>query len=359
MLRAKFNFFIVSALVASLTLGFLGRLTLEQEQFPGVKRFWTMISAGNSFFPTMRQLEKWAKDSSNPDQTLVILGGSSFMLGVGQPKEKSVGAYLQEYLGDEYAVLNLAVNAGEPIGQGLYLAGHLKSQGYKVIYVSNIGGAYTPPIDNNDPYKYSYWQARAMGVFKEAINIKVKDDKVNQFLAEVNQKLYFMELLNYISYNYVGLNFTKYSGDFTLKALKEYPDMVSETPYSLRHLDPKVEETYLGIVQGWADKGYTEESFKEVVNFYESAIGLVGSPKTVLAFCQHNVRYTDQLDEKSRGRYFSTVNRLVTEFAVSEIGMISACDDLIDQDWYDVVHLVPTGAKKFAYQLSIAVKESQ
>ena len=201
MKKSSLNF-VLGMLCSMLVISTLGRATLEKPQFPNLKRFWTYQSPAINFFPTARQVNTWALQQIQTNQKVIVIGGSSVLLGNGQQVSQTVSANLQEMLGKEYVVLNLAVRGGASFGQGFYVAAFLKSRGYNVTYVSEMNPGYIPPIQNNPPYEYFFWQSIYAGtISKENQSLtesSVFDLTKDRIMAFMNNKLYFMELANYI-----------------------------------------------------------------------------------------------------------------------------------------------------------------
>ncbi len=349
--------YLVGFLITILLMASLGRLTLEFPQFPSLKRFWVMQSPGTNFFPTIRQQHTWVKQQASINQTIVILGGSSFLLGNGQPVDLSTGVRLQEKLGPKFKVFNLAVQGGGAFGQGLYVASKLKSDGYKVIFISDINPGYAPPFENGSPYAYSYWQARFANFLGDPpqsdSGFTTVSPNYKSALAFLNHYLYFQELANYISYNYLKINNSPYSGLPNFKPLGKWNDEERVVPYEERHLNAAIEEAYFKQAYSYADRFYiTDSTYREVAQKYFEGITAANSPRTILVACESNPRYLAPIEKELLVNYYSIIDNQIKALNRKGMEAYSACQGFLDEDYGDIIHLVPSGAEKLATNLA-------
>ena len=348
--------FVAGFLATILLVALLGRFTLTQPQFPEIKRFWTMQSPATNFFPTIRQQYEWTKDQTTRSKITIIFGGSSFLLGNGQPVNQSTAVVLQEKLGSKYSVVNLAVRGGGAFGQGLYIASKLKKDGYKVIYVSDINPAYAPPFENDGPYAYSYWQALYANYLSAVpardIEKPVEGFNYKSVVNFLNNYLYFQELANFISYNYFKFNNSPVTGGVNFDPLRKSPDDEMVIPYVDRHLNVEIESAYTEQALAYADRYYiTQKNIDEVSKLYRKGINRGGNPRTILVACESNPRYLKPLNEELLRNYYSIIDKQVQSMNALGLEAHAACRDFVDQDYGDIIHLVPSGADKLATKL--------
>lgn len=354
MKRQSLNFF-VGLLCSLLVVSTLGRITIEKAQFPQLKRFWTMQSPAVNFFPTARQVTAWAVQQVGIDQKIIVIGGSSVLLGNGQRVSQTVSANLQKLLGNDYLVLNLAVRGGASFGQGFYVASFLKSQGYDVTYISEMNPGYLPPVQNNPPYEYFFWQAIQAGLIpKENLLVTKISPKIytkENIMAWINNRLYFMELANYVSYNFINLNHSQTAGEIWLQPLNKYPDNEIIVPYKDRHTNIDLERAFQERVTAVARINLTTKQLQETALGYEKYFEVNGLLNSVMMLCKDDPRYISNLNLGDKKNYFNNIYRQMNAFA--EIGLKTAflCSELDDSDYADVAHLSPSGAKKVAQKL--------
>lgn len=156
------------ALLAGIATGFLlatweGHRASTYSKPANFKRFHQRISPDAIFYPPYAMLEKLALVRWRPGKTIVILGGNSVMNGVAQPENEVWSLRLQEALGEDYVVVNLAFRGAMPMHGGALVAEALLRKNIPVIYVAN-----TYPLTGSNravggPYGYLYWQALAQG----------------------------------------------------------------------------------------------------------------------------------------------------------------------------------------------------
>ena len=354
MKRKNLSFFI-GLLCSLLIVSTLGRITIEKAQFPQLKRFWTMQSPAVNFFPTARQVTAWAVQQVRVDQKIIVIGGSSVLLGNGQKVSQTVSTNLQKLLGDDYLVLNLAVRGGASFGQGFYVAAFLNSQGYDVTYISEMNPGYLPPIQNNPPYEYFFWQALHAGLISmENLSVsKISPNNLTKanIMAWINSKLYFMELANYVSYNMINLNHSETAGEIWLQPLKKYADDEIVVPYKDRHTNIDLERAFQERVTAVARINLTPRQLHETAVGYKKYFELNGLSNSIMMLCKDDPRYIDNLNLGDKKNYFNNINGQMNAFA--EIGLRTAflCSQLSDSDYADVAHLSPSGAKKVALKL--------
>jgi len=349
--------FLVGFVITLLLTSTLGRLTLQLPQFPTLKRFWIMQSPATNFFPTIRQQYNWVKQQTEMDQTVVILGGSSFLLGNGQPVELSTGVLLQKKLGPSYKVFNLAVQGGGAFGQGLYVASKLRSEGYKVVFISDINPGYAPPFENGPPYDYSFWQAKYAGYLGESSVGKMDSTSVpfnhKSVLAFLNNYLYFQELANYISYNYMKINNSPTTGGPHFRPLGKWEDKEMIVPFEERRKNLAIEEAYFKQAYAYANRYYiTESNHREAAEKYFEGIAKANSPRTILVSCQGNPRYLAPISEDLLKNFYSIIEKQIKALQNRGFEAYEACNGFLDEDYGDIIHLVPSGAEKLASNLA-------
>lgn len=349
------RFFFTGFIICILLCSTLGRLTLSSPQFPEIKRFWTMQSPGTNFFPTVRQEYEWAKNQTNKEKTTVVFGGSSFLLGNGQPVNQSTAVQLQNILGPSYAVVNLSAAGSGTFGRGLYVTSKLIKDGYKVVFVSDINPGFAPPFENFTPYDYSFWQAKYANYLNGSNNLQGEKIELNykSIVNLINQYLYFQELANFISYNYLKINNSPVAGGPNLQPLKMSLDTEYSIPYEERHKNPTTERLLTEQARSLADRFFiTQKDFDKVAKEFRFGLDQAGSPRSILVACESNPRYTSSLSESLILNYYSIIDRQVGSMNSLGIEAHSACRDFVDQDYGDIIHLAPSGASKLALKLS-------
>jgi hypothetical protein len=119
-------------------LALAGRAVGKKDLHPDAVRFHPMIAPESQYEPTMAEMRAFVRARCRPDQILVIVGGNSILLGVGQPADHIWTKRLQELLGDRFAVVNLAFRGASPTDGGAFVAESLRDEFPRQIYLANV-----------------------------------------------------------------------------------------------------------------------------------------------------------------------------------------------------------------------------
>jgi len=133
-------------------------------------RFLFQVSPEGYIYPTVDNLLQFIRGKASTDKTLVLVAGSSILLGVGQQEEHLWTNGLQKELGDEFAVVNISFRGAKLTSAGLPLAEMLSKEYSRWCLVTD-----TPPCTAPDwlvfngsssyvyPYDYIVWQSWLSG----------------------------------------------------------------------------------------------------------------------------------------------------------------------------------------------------
>ena len=152
-----------------------GRVLSRRNAFVDFRRFHAAISPEGLFCPTACQVRALGR-SQLTGKIAVVVGGNSILRGRGQPVKKLWTDRLQELLGDEYRVLNLAADGAFPAEFGGTAAEILTRDFPRLIFVSDISlhgaVALAPPsasaraaaVPIANFYSYFFWDAYGKGL---------------------------------------------------------------------------------------------------------------------------------------------------------------------------------------------------
>src|SRR5258708_3802316 len=99
-----------------------GRWAGKQNLFTAYQRSYPLISPEGYFCPSLDNLTELVSHVVSKRKILVLVGGNSVLLGVGQKKELLWTKELQRLLGPDFAVVNLAFRGARPTEMGAVVA---------------------------------------------------------------------------------------------------------------------------------------------------------------------------------------------------------------------------------------------
>jgi hypothetical protein len=99
-----------------------GRWTGKQNLFIAYERSYPLISPEGYFYPSLDNLTELVSHVGSRRKILVLVGGNSVLLGVGQKKDQLWTKELQRALGLDFVVVNLAFRGGRPTEMGAVAA---------------------------------------------------------------------------------------------------------------------------------------------------------------------------------------------------------------------------------------------
>ena len=205
-------------LLAGVVLGFVGcclagRLLAGVNCLGGFTRFHLALNYETLYYPTVSQVRALARETLDPNRIPVILAGNSIHFGYGQGAAGNWVRRLQELLGDDFQVLNLALPSEMAFEFGMTAAEVLLRDHPRVIFVTNtLPGplAHLGEPDGHPVFRYFYWQAQARGLLadsperEEALR-RLEGERDESFRelrrqCELDARLSFHDLWNAVTY---------------------------------------------------------------------------------------------------------------------------------------------------------------
>lgn len=145
-----------------------GSWAARQDVYGDRSRFFFQISSEGNVFPTLENLRQFVRGKADPDKILVLVGGSSVMLGVGQTNDQLWTDELQRVLGGQFCVVNVGFRAAFFMSAAVPLAESLAAEYPRIILAVDTVPArpleflYGPHVPGY-PYDYLPWQAWTAG----------------------------------------------------------------------------------------------------------------------------------------------------------------------------------------------------
>jgi hypothetical protein len=346
--------FLIALILTLIILIFLGHRTIEKNTFEGVQRFHDSISPSGDYFPTARQLKQYVLQKAKKDKINLIIGGSSVMYGVGQPQGVTIADQLQEKLGPNYVVINLASKGGSIMGPGLIFAMLLKEIHYRVIYIADKDITLHGNPMGNSPTLYFHWDAKFNNMLKpwkpreeqekNDVSLKTLNLPLGQLL---NQPLAFNEFWNTVGFHYFYTTFS---------ILTPNHFWIPRSKVADREIDPQVKpffykpEHETRLIENMA-KEPDPDSKLSLVKSWDQEVPSEIRPNLIVVLCENNPILHNLLNETLQEARLNKVKEGF--FALAQLGQnpVIACSGLLGTDYTDRVHLAISGAEKMTSTL--------
>jgi hypothetical protein len=363
--------FLTGTVCSFLVLCLTGHLVSRYNIYSSFHRFHQVINTETLYFPTARQVQALSREKLPPDKVAVIVGGNSVLMGTGQRAEHLWTEQLQQELGDQYRVINLAVRGAFAHEFGAVMAEVLSREHNRVILLSCVSssGVAAPEIDGNE-YRYFFWDAYHRGLL---LNDPVREEHLSVLrqkrgpdFAELERQMQAdcitasRDLWTAVGYEYcstawvpnmLGLRFAK--------PRKKYPDPEPGLllPHELR-FPPEHRAESLKIMRNWiAYRPMVENGHAPAIERLAVAIPEPDRRRTLLVAVPDNPYYVNQLASHEQALYrevFTVALGSLREagFATLEVGR-----DYTEEDFADRCHLSEPGGRRLCGDVAPKVRE--
>ncbi len=374
---------LVGVVLGLVSLSWIARYTADHNYHPGSVRFHPMIAPDSLYQPTIAEMQAFVRVRCRSDQVLVIVGGNSIFLGVGQPVEKLWTKYLQKILGDQYAVVNLAFRGSSPTDAGAIVAETLRTEYPRQIYLANATPFSLASPIGDTPYRFMMLDAFYKGWL---INFPARNVAMNEYLthskihpeaaelklsAILDRALRFREFWNWWS----ATQFFTFPAPLAESFDRAYqprdyfgdqePDFET-MPFSDR-FSPRFAEAEMSITRN-STSGYYHKNTSGVWQLNEGATTSFRNqtrqafpdevkPRTLIILSRNSPYYTARLTDSERGRdemgFKDTLALLKMEcYEAMEYG-----SDFTEVDFGDRTHLTATGGRKLADRVAPQIRQ--
>ncbi len=172
---------LLGALAGFVGMCLLGRVVARQDYHDNFTRFTPWMAPDTKYYPTVNEMISIVRHQVKPGQILVIVGGNSVLLGVGQPPAHVWTQSLQRSLGDRYCVINLAFRGAHPTNCGAVVAEALRDEFPRQIYIGNIAPGQLTSPQGSTLYRTTNMDALYKGML---IDDPVRDAEIRAFNAD-------------------------------------------------------------------------------------------------------------------------------------------------------------------------------
>ena len=184
-------------------------------------RLHKFIGTETNFFPTASQLRAVVRARCARDRTLVLVAGNSIFNGYGEPPEGIWTAHLQDELGSDYCVVNLATALSQIGDIGAVAMDMLRREYPRIVLVTNTLPGTCGPPGGSAQYRYVFWDAYWKGLLdapderRRAVDDwapigepLVRQDEEMRLGRQLNAALRFNDLWNYVEYEWLATVWT-------------------------------------------------------------------------------------------------------------------------------------------------------
>jgi len=364
-----FGFFAGLALLA-----YAGRTVIKRDLHPAAVRFHPMIAPDSQYEPTMGEMRAFVRARCRPDQILVIVGGNSILLGVGQPADRVWTKRLQEILGDRYAVVNLAFRGSSPTDGGAFVAESLRDEFPRQIYIANVAALQAADAIGIETYRFILFDAYYK---KMLLPWGPRDQQFKDYLAEpafhtarferrlgaqIDAALHYRDFWNWWSATKFFTFATPYQPDPKLayRARAKFADQ--ETDYDTLPFDQRFSPSVIAndtiISRAYSANGYAKNAagawqladaardqfLRLAANAFPDSL----KPRTLMLISRNSPFYTRQFDPDLQARDEVAIRDTITGFEKLGYAALDTGNHYAIADFGDRTHLTSAGGAKLA-----------
>jgi lysophospholipase L1-like esterase len=355
-------------------LAYAGRTVGKRDLHPNSVRFHPMIAPDSQYEPTMAEMRAFVRARCRPDQILVIVGGNSILLGVGQPADRVWTKRLQEILGDHYAVVNLAFRGSSPTDGGAFVAESLRDEFPRQIYIANVAALQAADAIGIASYRFIFVDAYYKGML---LPWTPRDQQLNAYLADpvfhtalfercvgakIDAVLHYRDFWNWWSATKFFTFATPFQPDPKL-AYKpraffadEEPDYEG-TPFEQR-FTPTTIATDTVVARAYSAAGYAKDAAgvwqlapaarDQFMDFAARAFPDPLKPRTLILISRNSPFYTEKFEPELRDRDEIAVRDTISGFEKLGYAALDTGTHYLIEDFGDRTHLTSAGGAKLA-----------
>lgn len=341
-------------------------------------RFHQGISLEGRFYPPFSMLENLALAAWKPGRTVVIIGGNSILLGVGQTESELWSRELQNLLGESYAVVNLSFSGSYPSEAGALVAESLVRRGVPVIFVSNTApGPVARPYESI--YAYLFWDAfykqRLLPNALRAAELAYRDvallpeARVNltkgRLTGRLDAVLRFDELWHHVAYRHFFTLWVANARDEFWRPRDAISDqLAASAPLDMRFkdnfdLEMNITRSFTAVYAETDGKGGwkpTEPSLQQAARDIEEIFTPPLRARMLILLFRNCPFYRLRLTPSEQARddlVFDVYAKLWREHGIASLTVGS---DFDSNDYSDRAHLSPDGGRKLARLVAAQVR---
>jgi hypothetical protein len=320
----------------------------------------------SQYRPTALQLRTLARRQLPREKIAVIIGGNSVLQQSGGRRDHQWTQYLEQELGEEYRILNVAAPGAAPNQLGELAAEMLARDHPRVIHVCNCWPTgFSGEPDGTVQYRYSFLDAKARGLLLEAPERdqalakleparRERENAVElELQAWANRFLSFNDLWHVVGYEAFFTIWTRPCASHPFWARKHWV------------LQGRLDGN---LMQDWSKhrqaleraKPWTPTDDGVLCDQVRQAIPEPLRPKTMVAISRSCPAYLRRFDAEQPGflvNYEGRLHDMVASFCRHGVYAVPIGTTMTDDDFRDSVHLTASGGQKMAKELAPAIRD--
>jgi hypothetical protein len=355
-------------------LAFAGRTVIKKDLHPGSVRFHPMIAPDSQYQPTMGEMRAFVRARCRPDQILVIVGGNSILLGVGQPADRVWTKRLQDLLGDRYAVVNLAFRGSSPTDGGAFVAESLRDEFPRQIYLANVAALQAADAIGIEAYRFIFFDAYYKNLllpwaprdqqFKDYLaEPATRTDRFERRLgAQIDAVLHYRDFWNWWSATKFFTFATPFQPNPKLaykprSYFKDEENDYEGTPFEQR-FTPTTVATDTIIARAYSAAGYAKDAAgvwqlapaarDQFMGYAARAFPDALKPRTLMLISRNSPFYTQKFEPDLRARDDIAVRDTIAGFEKLGYAALDTGTHYTIEDFGDRTHLTSAGGAKLA-----------
>ena len=346
------------------------------------RRFHPCIDYRTLYYPTVSQVRSLAREKLPRDRIAVVIGGNSVLQGVGQGAAGNWADRLQELLGEDFRVLNLALPNLLPFEFGSVAAEVLLRDHPRLIFLTNNLWPVTRfPLgepDGRPLVRYFYWQAQARGLLADG---GARDTEVRrlEYIREeesfrelqrqcvLDVRLGFHDLWNAVTYRYASTVWCPPLAGSWTKPRGASPDLDSVLPpVSERRAAASAPKVLTSLrdaimrarrfVPPSAGKGHWREPNSLVPRSVRQCLPPCLRGRTLVLLNHICPLYLNPLTVRERHTYSRSFEVMRRLFARAGVRAAEVNRDLPAEYFTDSVHLTAEGGRRLAEEVAPEIR---
>lgn len=374
-------------LLGGIVLGFVlcslaGRFVAGRPMFENFARFHGAISPSYYFYPTASELVSHVRATVPRDKYLVVVGGASYFRGAGQNVDDLWTRELQRALGDDYAVVNFAMDqAGITSFAGV--AFQILAKEYpRIAYVVNASPVVVDDQDGGEVYRYVFWDAYYKGLLPlpspwadrvKALALSERQTPAGLELhlgKWIDQFAYAGDLWTWVGYRYFFTVWSDGMPDSLTAPRKNYPDGFNpnlRAEQLARREDKGYATRYEEANRDYATKGFIKnaggrwelfpEAWETISQLSTTMFPDELKPKVHLVLVRANPWFMQTFTADDWQRHEEMFQQGQQAFERAGYRVVQLRDrDFTPDDYFDAGHYTATGGRKLAQAVADHLK---